>query len=109
MGKFADPIEIDLNTVDEPELLAKANRLNPELGMNVHYCQGLERLPGLMPVKELLIFPRDIERSHLDSPTATGLTAERMRTVGTMRKIKWISPLASAGSPIWIAETSGHQ
>jgi hypothetical protein len=56
----------------------------------VQYYQGMDRLPRLMPVKELLIFPRDIERSHVDSPTATGLTAERMRTVGPMKKVKWI-------------------
>jgi hypothetical protein len=87
-GQFADPLEIDISTAEEPEVLAEANRLNAQVGMNAQYYQGLEKLPRLMPVKERLIFPKDIERSQMDSPTQTGLVAERIRTVGPMRRIR---------------------
>jgi hypothetical protein len=73
LGQFTEPFEMGLNLTEEPELLAEANRLNPELGLNVQYYQGLERLPRLMPVRDLSIFPREIERSQLDSPTASEL------------------------------------
>jgi hypothetical protein len=43
-----------------------------------------------MPIRELLIFPKDIERSSMDSPTVTNLAAERMKTVGPMRRVKWM-------------------
>jgi hypothetical protein len=89
-GKFAEPFEMDISAREEPEVLAEANRLNPAIGMNPQYYQGLEKLPRLMPVRELLIFPGDIERSSMDSSTLTGLTADRMRTVGPMKRIRWI-------------------
>jgi hypothetical protein len=89
-GEFAEPFEMDINAREEPEVLAEANELNPAIGANAQYYQGLERLPRLMPVRGLLIFPQDIERPQFDSPAFTGLSAERMRTVRPMKKIRWV-------------------
>jgi hypothetical protein len=80
---------MDVVARGEAELLAEANRLNPRIGASPQYYQGVQKLPNLAPVKELLIFPQEIERSSLDSPTQTNLTADRMRTVGPMKAIRW--------------------
>jgi hypothetical protein len=88
-GQFAEPFEMDVVERGEAELLAEANRLNPRIGTTPQYFQGAQKLPNWAPVRELLIFPQEIERSSMDSPTGTGVTAERMRMVGPLKTITW--------------------
>jgi hypothetical protein len=89
MGQFAAPFEMNVVARGEAELLAEANRLNPRIGLTPQYYQGVQKLPNLTPAAELLIFPQEIERTSMDSPTETGITAEKMRRVGPMKTIKW--------------------
>jgi hypothetical protein len=77
-GQFAKPFEMDVVVRGEADLLAEANRLNPRIGSSVQYYQGAQKLPNLVPAKDVLIFPQEIERSSMDSPTETGITADRM-------------------------------
>jgi hypothetical protein len=88
-GQFAEPFEMDVVARGEAELLTEENRLNPRIGTSAQYYQGTKKLASLIPAPDLLIFPKEIERSSMDSPTETGIAADPMRKVGPLKTIRW--------------------
>jgi hypothetical protein len=88
-GEFSEAIELDLNIASEEVLLNEINRRWPDFGREVQYYQGMEELPAMTVVAELLVFPKNIKRSDMDSPVAETAAAEGMRRVEPLRKIRW--------------------
>jgi hypothetical protein len=81
---------MDLNIRLEAELIDMANQMQPSLGREVQYHRGVEELPVLTAVPDLPIFPKSVKLPEGDSPTSTTTRAKPSRTVGPLRKIKWV-------------------
>jgi hypothetical protein len=89
-GEFTNALEVGLNVRLEAEFIDIANQAFPGLGREVQYYRGMEELPVLTAVPDLLVFPKKIKRPEGDSPVQTAASLKSRRTAGPLRKIKWV-------------------
>jgi hypothetical protein len=114
-GEFTNAQEVDLNVRLEAELIDIVNQMLPSLGREVQHYRGMEELPVLTAVPDLLIFQKVVKRPEPDELTGmytaemdpkkgpsriSEAEAARQRAVAKARKEQMILTVPRVESPL---------